>query len=84
MPEPRSPLRRSRRRRLLAGICGGVATWLGISPLIVRILWLAITVVPVLPGLPLYLIMWLVVPFEEPDITASSHESSETIRALPS
>lgn len=61
----RPPFRRSRRHRLVAGVCGGVAEWLGWNVILVRILWTVITVIPVLPGLPLYLILWLVLPRAE-------------------
>ncbi len=62
----RSPkLRRSRRHRLVAGVCGGIAERLGWSPAVVRILWLVITLIPVLPGLPAYLLLWLLVPAAE-------------------
>ena len=36
MPEPRNPLRRSRRHRWIAGVCGGLAEWLGWNPTLVR------------------------------------------------
>jgi len=39
MTMSRNPLRRSRRRRVLAGVCGGFADWLGWDPTLVRILY---------------------------------------------
>ncbi len=57
-----SKLRRSRHHRLLAGVCGGIAERLGWSPAVVRILWLVLTLIPVVPGLPAYLLLWLLVP----------------------
>lgn len=35
----RLPLRRSRQDRVLAGVCGGLAQYLNIDPLVVRIAW---------------------------------------------
>ena len=60
-PRRRGRLRRSRRRRLVAGICGGIADWLDWNPWLVRVLWV------VLPGVNLfsYLLLWLVLPLEE-------------------
>ncbi|MEE8137726.1 MAG: PspC domain-containing protein [Thermoanaerobaculia bacterium] len=55
------PLHRSRKHRLIAGVCGGIAEWLGWSPLVVRILWI---VIPPL-GLVAYLVLWIVMPQEE-------------------
>lgn len=58
-------LRRSRRRRLVAGVCGGLAEYLNLPILLVRIVVAIVTAIPVLPGLPIYLLMWLLVPLEE-------------------
>ncbi len=52
------PLHRSRKHRLIAGVCGGVAERLGWSPIIVRILYI---IIPFL-GIPLYIILWIVMP----------------------
>jgi phage shock protein C len=48
---------------MIAGICGGVAEYFGIDPVIVRIVALVLLFGG--PGLPVYLILWLIVP-EEP------------------
>lgn len=61
----RKPLRRSRRRRMIAGVCGGLAERLGWSPSVVRILFVLGSLVPVLPGFLVYLVLWLVVPLED-------------------
>ncbi len=45
----------------LAGVCGGLAEYLGIDPTIVRVIWL-IAVLVYGSGLILYLILWLVMP----------------------
>ncbi|WP_404313373.1 PspC domain-containing protein [Agrococcus terreus] len=47
--------------RLLAGICGGIAAKLGVSPLIVRIVTLLLFLLPVV-GWGLYLVLWVVTP----------------------
>ena len=51
-------LERSRKHRLIAGVCGGVADNLGWSPILVRILYI---VIPFL-GIPLYIILWIIMP----------------------
>jgi phage shock protein C len=59
-------LRRSRDNRVLAGVCGGLAKWLDMSPTVVRILFVLISICSTaFPGIIVYLIMWLVVPLEE-------------------
>jgi phage shock protein PspC (stress-responsive transcriptional regulator) len=60
---PGHPLRRSRRNRWIAGVCGGLAEWLGWDPLLVRILYVVVSVVSAaFPGILVYLVLWIVVP----------------------
>jgi phage shock protein C len=57
------PLRRSRRNRWIAGVCGGLAQWLGWDPLLVRILYVVVSVVSAaFPGILVYIVLWIVVP----------------------
>ena len=57
------PLYRSRRNRMLAGVCGGLAEWLGWSPGWVRLLYILISILSVaFPGIIVYIILWVVVP----------------------
>jgi len=57
------PLRRSSRNRVLAGVCGGLAEWLGWDVTLVRILYVAVSVVSVaFPGILVYIVLWLVMP----------------------
>lgn len=65
MARSSKPLRRSRRRRVIAGVCGGLAERLGWPASVVRILFLVGSLVPVLPGFLVYLVLWLVVPLED-------------------
>ena len=50
---------RSRDHRMIAGVAGGIAEYLGIDPLIVRVLWVvaAIAMLPVTA--PLLLVLYL-------------------------
>lgn len=60
-----NPLYRSRSDRIIAGVCGGVAEWLGWSPTGVRILYVVISILSVaFPGILVYLILWLIMPQE--------------------
>ena len=56
------PLRRSRRHRIVAGVCGGLAEWLGWSPLLVRVLFVLVGALPLLSGILVYVVLWLLVP----------------------
>jgi len=56
------PLRKSR-DRMIAGVCGGIAEWLGWDPTLVRLLYVVLSIVSVaFPGVLVYLILWLVMP----------------------
>ncbi|TAL72149.1 MAG: PspC domain-containing protein [Rhodanobacter sp.] len=56
-------LTRSTHDRMLAGVCGGVADFLGWDPSVVRIVWIVLTMLGG-SGVLLYLILWLVMPQE--------------------
>ncbi len=55
-------LKRSR-NRVLAGVCGGLAEWLGWDPTLVRILFVLVSVLSAaFPGLLVYVVLWIVMP----------------------
>jgi phage shock protein C len=63
MPTAATPLRRSRRNRMIAGVCGGLAEWLGWDVTLVRIIYIAVSVLSAaFPGILVYVILWLVMP----------------------
>lgn len=64
MSEDIKRLYRSRSDRMIGGVCGGLGDYLNIDPTLVRLAF-AILALAAGPGLPLYIIMWIVVP-EEP------------------
>ncbi|HSK92168.1 MAG TPA: PspC domain-containing protein [Euzebyales bacterium] len=59
----RRRLYRSRRHRIIAGVCGGLAEYLGWTPTSVRLLTLLSFL---LPGtqVVIYIILWIIVPNE--------------------
>ncbi|HME96800.1 MAG TPA: PspC domain-containing protein [Methylomirabilota bacterium] len=57
------PLQRSRKNKMIGGVCGGIAEWLGWDPTIVRILYAVVSVVSVaFPGILAYLVLWIIMP----------------------
>jgi phage shock protein C len=58
-------LYRSKKNRIIAGVCGGIAEYFDVDPIIVRLITL-ILVLSAGGGLIAYLIAWIVVS-EEPD-----------------
>jgi phage shock protein PspC (stress-responsive transcriptional regulator) len=55
------PLHRSQ-NRMIAGVCGGVAEWLGWSPTLVRVLWVILTPTTIFAGVIVYLVLWILMP----------------------
>lgn len=60
----RRRLVRSTNERWIAGVCGGLAAYLGISPDGTRVLWIVLSLFPG-PMWLLYVALWIVLP-EEP------------------
>jgi phage shock protein PspC (stress-responsive transcriptional regulator) len=67
------PLYRSRDDKILGGVCGGLAQWLGWNPLYVRILYLVLGAMPFFAGIPIYAILWIVMPKEPREAAAARH-----------
>ena len=57
-------LRRSRDNRVVAGVCGGLAEFFGVSAFWFRLGFLLALIPGGVPGLALYLLLWLVIPSE--------------------
>lgn len=53
--------------RYLGGVCGGIAEYLKVNPNLVRIIWSLVTLFSaMIPGLILYVILWMIMePPEE-------------------
>ncbi|NOY98669.1 MAG: PspC domain-containing protein [Chloroflexi bacterium] len=60
--EKRPPLRRSRNNRMIAGVCGGLAEFFGISAFWFRLAFLIALIPGGVPGITAYLLFWLIVP----------------------
>lgn len=55
-------LRRSRSDRVVAGVCGGLGEFFGINPVWFRLAFLIALIPGGVPGLGLYILLWLVIP----------------------
>jgi phage shock protein C len=63
MVNPANPLRRSRQNRMIAGVCGGLAEWLGWDPTVVRVLYVVVSILSAaFPGLIAYIVLAIVMP----------------------
>jgi phage shock protein C len=62
---PTGALMRSSSDRMLAGVCGGIARWLGWDPTAVRIGYVLLSLLSVaFPGVLVYIILWVIMPRE--------------------
>ena len=63
-------LYRSKADRVFAGVCGGIGEYFNIDPVIVRIIWVIVTLMGG-AGILGYIIAWIVIP----DAGAAGHEN---------
>jgi phage shock protein PspC (stress-responsive transcriptional regulator) len=62
---PSKPLTRSRSNALIAGVCGGIAEWLGWDPTLVRVLYIVCSAFSAaFPGVLVYILLYFVMPLE--------------------
>lgn len=58
-------LNRVTNSKIIGGVCGGIAKYLGWDPAIVRLLYVLISIFSAaFPGIIVYLILWVVMPEE--------------------
>jgi phage shock protein C len=68
--EPKK-LYRSRDNRMIAGVCGGLAEYFNVDPVIMRIIFFILLLPGGLPGLLPYIVLWIVVPEKPLDSSQS-------------
>ncbi len=55
-------LYRSRKERVIGGVCGGLGEFFDIDPTIIRLLWAIITILSAGAGIVAYLLAWIIIP----------------------
>jgi len=64
-PDLQRPLARSRSNAMIAGVCGGIANWLGWDPTLVRVLYVGVSIFSAaFPGILVYIILCFLMPKE--------------------
>jgi len=65
-PTNSNPLTRSKSDRMLLGVCGGLAKWLGWDPTLVRVGFVLLSICSVaFPGIVVYVVLAVVMPVGE-------------------
>ena len=54
-------LYRSGKDKVLGGVCAGLAEYLNVDPVLVRLLWAGIVLLHG-TGIPLYILAWIIIP----------------------
>ena len=63
MVYPGRKLRRSQRDRMIAGVCGGIAEYFDLDPVVVRVGYVLLSVLSAgFPGILVYILLWVVIP----------------------
>ncbi|MBF4547611.1 PspC domain-containing protein [Corynebacterium afermentans subsp. lipophilum] len=57
-------LERSMTDKYIAGVCGGIAQYLGVDATAVRVVFILLVLMGVFPGLLAYGVAWLIMPAE--------------------
>jgi len=68
---PARRLTRSKRHKIIAGVCGGIAEYFDLDPTLVRVLWLLVVLCGG-AGILAYLILWIALPVAPARMAASS------------
>ena len=61
---PGKVLRRSRTKRVIGGVCGGLEAFFGIDAVWFRIAFVIAAIPGGVPGILAYLVCWLIMPLE--------------------
>ena len=68
-------LYRSRKNRMLAGVCAGLAERMGIDPTMARLGYVMLALFSAcFPGILIYIIMWIIIPDEPADDFTIRHQ----------
>jgi len=80
-PQPARPGRaffRPRGDRKIAGVCAGIAQYLGVDVTLVRVLVVCLSIWPPAVGLIFYIVCWIVVPNEPLLLSSPENRTSTT------
>lgn len=54
---------RSRKNRMIAGVCAGIADYFNLDPTLVRIVYVLVSIFSIaFPGILVYIILWIIIP----------------------
>ena len=63
-------LYRSKTERIIGGVCAGIGVHLDVDPTVIRLIWVAATLLSLGVGIIVYIIAWIIIPEQESTETA--------------
>jgi phage shock protein PspC (stress-responsive transcriptional regulator) len=60
-------LYRSKKDRILGGVCAGLGEHLDVDPTVIRLVWAVVTVLSIGTGIIIYILAWIIIPEEGQD-----------------
>jgi phage shock protein PspC (stress-responsive transcriptional regulator) len=62
-------LYRSKKERILGGVCAGLGEHLDVDPTVIRLIWAVVSVLSIGTGIIIYILAWIIIPEEDSDGT---------------
>jgi phage shock protein PspC (stress-responsive transcriptional regulator) len=60
-------LYRSKKERILGGVCAGLGEHLDVDPTVIRLIWAVVSVLSIGTGIIIYVLAWIIIPEEDTD-----------------
>ena len=58
-------LYRSKKERILGGVCAGLGKHLDVDPTVIRLIWAVVSVLSIGTGIIIYILAWIIIPEED-------------------
>ena len=58
-------LYRSKKDRILGGVCAGLGEHLDVDPTVIRLIWAVVSVLSLGTGIVIYILAWIIIPEED-------------------
>lgn len=71
---------RSKEESVIAGICGGIAEYFAIDPVLVRLIWLALIFFGTM-GVFLYILAWIIIPLKKELVPPQTYTYTRLLRS---
>jgi phage shock protein C len=58
-------LYRSKKERILGGVCAGLGEHLDVDPTVIRLIWAVVTLLSFGTGIIIYILAWIIIPEDD-------------------